>query len=51
VTYHDHQLSGPRPLPFLIKAILLIAVCTIGAPLVFIALFALGRLLNFLGGF
>lgn len=50
--YHQHRPAPPpRPLPFLIKALLLIMACTAGAPLVYLALFGLGHLLNFLGGY
>ena len=50
--YHQHQpVPPPRPLPFLIKALLLIMACTAGAPLVYLALFGIGHLLNFLGGY
>jgi len=50
--YHQHQpVPPPRPLPFIIKALLLIMACTAGAPLLYLALFGIGRLLNFLGGY
>ena len=50
--YHQHRpVPAPRPLPFVIKALLLIMVCTAGAPLVYLALFGLGHLFNFLGGY
>lgn len=50
--YHQHQpVPPPRPLPFIIKALLLIVACTAGAPLIYLALFAIGHLLNFLGGY
>lgn len=50
--YHQHQpLPPPRPLPFLIKALLLIVACTAGAPLIYLGLFGIGHLLNFLGGY
>jgi hypothetical protein len=48
---HQHQPVPPRPLPFIIKALLLIVACTAGAPLVYLALFGIGHLLNFLGGY
>ena len=50
--YRQHQpVPPPRPLPFIIKALLLIVACTAGAPLIYLALFVIGHLLNFLGGY
>jgi len=50
--YQHHQpVPPPRPLPFVIKALLLIMARTAGAPLVYLGLFGLGHLLNFFGGY
>jgi len=50
--YYQHQPVPPaRSLPFIIKALLLIVACSAGAPLIYLALFGIGHLLNFLGGY